>query len=236
MTTFCHSKLAQASHREILTTCCFRIYKCKSSWNISIHKLHYWTIHKSSLTVVTRYFIKPACTVKINYLHICDYIRSFERYGLVMLYPKRCEKSTREAVSDMSNWWSKRNAQSKIPYENPLSNQLNGHQLSGQQHCNVSRCRSMTEFATNYAPVPVKANFKSGAIVDPKLMLAFLRYRLLMLKQLEGRPSHIHIKFYKKHKLTWKLTPQIKLAMQCIRFKHEVATRRRPLLSTYANP
>jgi hypothetical protein len=145
-----------------------------------------------------------------------------------MSYPKRCEKSMREAVSYLSNWRSKRNAQSKIPYERPLSTQLNGHQLSGQQHYNVSRCRSITEFAMNYAPVPVKAHFKSGAIVDPKLMLAFFRCRPLTLKQLEGRPSHILIKFYKEHKLTWKHTPQIKLALHCIRFKHEVAT--------YANP
>jgi hypothetical protein len=54
VTTLCHSGLAQASHREILTTRCFRIYKCKSSSNISIHKLHYWTIRKSILTIVTR--------------------------------------------------------------------------------------------------------------------------------------------------------------------------------------
>lgn len=53
VTTFCHSKLAQASHREILTTRCFRIYKCECSWNITIHKLHDWTIHKSILTIVT---------------------------------------------------------------------------------------------------------------------------------------------------------------------------------------
>jgi hypothetical protein len=44
----------------------------------------------------------------------------------------------------------------------------------------------MTEFAMSYAPVRVKAQFKSGAIVDPKLMLAFLRYRPFTLKQLGG--------------------------------------------------
>jgi len=76
----------------------------------------------------------------------------------------------------------------------------------------------------NYAPVRVKVHFKYGAIVDPKLMLAFLRYRPLTLKQLEGRPSHKLTKFYKEHKLTWKHTPLIKLAPHYIRFEHEVAT------------
>ena len=57
----------------------------------------------------------------------------------------------------------------------------------------------MTEFAINYAPVRVKAHFKSGAIVDPKLMLAFLRYRPLTLKQSGGSAiSHTYKNFYKR--------------------------------------
>jgi hypothetical protein len=134
---------------------------------------------------------------KINYLQIYDYITRRKRYGH-MSYLKRGEKSAREAVSVISNWWSKRNAQSMIPYERPLSTQLNGNQLSGQQHCNVSQCRSIKEFAMNDAPVRVKAHFRSGAIVDPNLMLTFLRYRPLTLNPLNTKRRLLYLTFWQQ--------------------------------------
>jgi hypothetical protein len=51
----------------------------------------------------------------------------------------------------------------------------------------------MTQFAMNYAPVRVKHISNQGLL----LVLSFLRYRPLTLKQVGGRSSHILMKLYK---------------------------------------